>query len=160
MSRRVIFAKAGPIPGTQILITSMLHLLQLYMLIHHISCDPNSQNNPVPAYSGWNSFDKPTIPHSKPLDGPELGINAIDHLPTLIPRESSNECSALLFPAYCPWHAENTSAFRGEQSKDTKTGQGTCRNPSRISPASQHVIRRHDDMKKNEPVTLITEPAH
>ncbi|KAG8407049.1 Saccharopine dehydrogenase, variant 2 [Metarhizium acridum] len=68
-------------------------------VICDISCDPNSENNPIPVYSGWSSFDKPTIPSSKPLDGPELRIIAIDHLPTLLPRESSNEYSALLLPS-------------------------------------------------------------
>ncbi|PTB67632.1 alanine dehydrogenase [Trichoderma citrinoviride] len=68
-------------------------------VIADISCDPNSENNPIPLYSTWSSFDKPTIPTSKPVDGPELRIIAIDHLPTLIARESSDEYSGLLLPA-------------------------------------------------------------
>ncbi|KAI0433493.1 Saccharopine dehydrogenase [Xylaria sp. FL1042] len=68
-------------------------------VICDVSCDPNSENNPVPVYSGWSTFDKPTLPPSRDLDGPELRIIAIDHLPTLIPRESSNEYSALLLPS-------------------------------------------------------------
>ncbi|KAI0528382.1 Saccharopine dehydrogenase [Xylaria digitata] len=68
-------------------------------VICDVSCDPNSENNPIPVYSSWSSFDKPTMPVSKDLDGPELRVVAIDHLPTLIPRESSNEYSALLLPS-------------------------------------------------------------
>ncbi|KAI0188992.1 Saccharopine dehydrogenase [Xylaria flabelliformis] len=68
-------------------------------VICDVSCDPNSENNPIPVYSSWSSFDKPTIPPSKDLDGPELRIIAIDHLPTLIPRESSDEYSAMLLPS-------------------------------------------------------------
>ncbi|KAI1495291.1 Saccharopine dehydrogenase [Biscogniauxia mediterranea] len=68
-------------------------------VICDISCDPNSENNPIPVYSGWSSFDKPTIPLSKELDGPEIRVIAIDHLPTLIPRESSDEYSSLLLPS-------------------------------------------------------------
>lgn len=68
-------------------------------VICDISCDPNSENNPIPVYSGWSSFDKPTIPPSGSLEGPELRIIAIDHLPTLLPRESSDEYSALLLPS-------------------------------------------------------------
>jgi len=68
-------------------------------VICDVSCDPNSENNPIPVYSGWSTFDKPTVPVSKDLDGPELRVIAIDHLPTLIPRESSDEYSALLLPS-------------------------------------------------------------
>ncbi|KAM0252852.1 hypothetical protein ACHAQJ_007538 [Trichoderma viride] len=68
-------------------------------VICDVSCDPNSQNNPIPVYSTWSSFDKPTIPTTKDLDGSELRIVAIDHLPTLIARESSDEYSGLLLPS-------------------------------------------------------------
>ena len=68
-------------------------------VICDISCDPNSENNPIPVYSGYSSFDNPTIPTSRELDGPELRIVAIDHLPTLIARESSDEYSSLLLPS-------------------------------------------------------------
>ena len=69
-------------------------------VICDISCDPNSENNPIPVYSTWSSFDRPTIPTSKELPhGPELRVIAIDHLPTLIARESSDEYSGLLLPS-------------------------------------------------------------
>lgn len=68
-------------------------------VICDISCDPNSKNNPIPVYSEWSSFDKPTIPIKKDIEGPELRVVAIDHLPTLIARESSNEYSSLLLPS-------------------------------------------------------------
>lgn len=67
-------------------------------VIADISCDPNSENNPIPIYSTYSSFDDPTTPTSKPLD-PELRIVAIDHLPTMIARESSDEFSSLLLPS-------------------------------------------------------------
>jgi saccharopine dehydrogenase (NAD+, L-lysine forming) len=73
---------------------------RLLRVICDVSCDPNSSNNPIPIYSTWSSFDNPTIPTSKPIEqGPELKIIAIDHLPTLIPRESSDEYSAGLLPS-------------------------------------------------------------
>ncbi|UKZ80387.1 hypothetical protein TrVFT333_008146 [Trichoderma virens FT-333] len=68
-------------------------------VICDVSCDPNSVNNPVPVYSTWSTFDKPTIATSKPVTDPELRVIAIDHLPTMIPRESSDEYSGLLLPA-------------------------------------------------------------
>ena len=68
-------------------------------VIGDVSCDPNSPNNPVPVYSTWSDFENPTLPTDKPLkEEPELRIIAIDHLPTLIARESSDEYSGLLLP--------------------------------------------------------------
>ncbi len=68
-------------------------------VICDVSCDPNSENNPIPIYSTYSSFDSPTVPISAKLDGPELRVIAIDHLPTLIARESSDEFSSLLLPS-------------------------------------------------------------
>ncbi|SPN97528.1 probable saccharopine dehydrogenase (NAD, L-lysine-forming) [Cephalotrichum gorgonifer] len=68
-------------------------------VICDVSCDPNSENNPIPVYSEYSTFDNPTIPASVELVGPELRIIAIDHLPTLVARESSDEFSGLLLPA-------------------------------------------------------------
>lgn len=68
-------------------------------VICDVSCDPNSKNNPLPVYSGYSSFDNPTISASGPLDGPELRIIAIDHLPTMIAREASDEYAGLLLPS-------------------------------------------------------------
>lgn len=68
-------------------------------VICDVSCDPNSENNPIPVYSDYSSFDNPTVPASGKIDGPELRIVSIDHLPTLVARESSDEFSGLLLPA-------------------------------------------------------------
>lgn len=68
-------------------------------VICDVSCDPNSENNPIPVYSSYSSFNNPTIPISGHLEGPELRVIAIDHLPTLVARESSDEFSQLLLPS-------------------------------------------------------------
>lgn len=68
-------------------------------VICDVSCDPNNENNPIPVYSGYSSFDNPTISASGTLDGPELRIIAIDHLPTMIAREASDEYAGLLLPS-------------------------------------------------------------
>jgi saccharopine dehydrogenase (NAD+, L-lysine-forming) len=68
-------------------------------VICDVSCDPNNENNPIPVYSGYSSFDNPTISPSRKLDGPELRIIAIDHLPTMIAREASEEYAGLLLPS-------------------------------------------------------------
>ena len=53
-----------------------------------VSCDPNNPFNPVPIYSDWTTFAKPTLPVNVERD-PPLSVIAIDHLPSLLPRESS-----------------------------------------------------------------------
>ncbi|KAF5636386.1 Saccharopine dehydrogenase [Fusarium tjaetaba] len=68
-------------------------------VICDVSCDPNSENNPIPVYSSYSSFENPTVPASEHIDGPELRIIAIDHLPTMVARESSDEYSSLLLPS-------------------------------------------------------------
>lgn len=68
-------------------------------VICDVSCDPNSENNPIPVYAGYSSFDSPTVPTSRAIDGPELRIIAIDHLPTMIAREASDEYAGLLLPS-------------------------------------------------------------
>ena len=68
-------------------------------VICDVSCDPNSENNPIPIYSSYSSFNNPTIPAKQPVEDPELRIIAIDHLPTLVARESSDEFSSLLLPS-------------------------------------------------------------
>ncbi|KAF5687927.1 saccharopine dehydrogenase [Fusarium denticulatum] len=68
-------------------------------VICDVSCDPNSENNPIAVYSSYSSFENPTVPASEHIDGPELRIIAIDHLPTMVARESSDEYSSLLLPS-------------------------------------------------------------
>ena len=68
-------------------------------IICDVSCDPRSENNPIPVYTGYSSFENPTIPTSPKIDSPELRVIAIDHLPTLVARESSEEYSSLLLPS-------------------------------------------------------------
>ncbi|QGI84974.1 hypothetical protein CEK25_011703 [Fusarium fujikuroi] len=68
-------------------------------VICDVSCGTNSENNPIPVYSSYSSFENPTVPASEHIDGPELRIIAIDHLPTMVARESSDEYSSLLLPS-------------------------------------------------------------
>ncbi|KAI0398213.1 saccharopine dehydrogenase [Xylariaceae sp. FL0594] len=86
-------------------------------VICDISCDPNSENNPIPVYTKHSTFDHPTTP-SKPIpEGPELRIIAIDHLPTMIAREASDEYSSLLLPSLLKLRERKTEGVwtRAEQ---------------------------------------------
>ncbi|KAJ3541847.1 hypothetical protein NM208_g4406 [Fusarium decemcellulare] len=86
-------------------------------VICDVSCDPNSENNPIPVYSSYSSFESPTVPASGHIDGPELRIIAIDHLPTMVARESSDEYSSLLLPSLLTLDRRDTEGVwkRAEQ---------------------------------------------
>lgn len=62
-----------------------------------VSCDPTSEFNPIKIYDTCTTFSKPTVLIEVPND-PPLSVIAIDHLPSLLPRESSEAFSAQLLP--------------------------------------------------------------
>ena len=65
-----------------------------------VSCDPNNAANPIPLYTDWTTFDKPTLPvkiENDQNEGP-LSVISIDHLPSLLPREASEAFSGALLP--------------------------------------------------------------
>ena len=66
-------------------------------VIVDVSCDTTNPNNPIPIYDKCTTFDDPTllIPCSPaaPID-----VVAIDHLPTLLPREASEAFCKDLMP--------------------------------------------------------------
>jgi len=69
--------------------------------INDISCDPTSSFNPLPLYECITTFDKLSLKINggkRPID-----LIAIDHLPTFLPRESSDDFSAQLFPFLLQW---------------------------------------------------------
>ena len=63
--------------------------------------DSTNPNNPVPVYDITTTFDKPTVPVTLPAgtQGPPLSVISIDHLPSLLPRESSEMFSQALMPS-------------------------------------------------------------
>ena len=67
-------------------------------VICDISCDPNSENNPVPVYTEYSTFEKPTLPVTVDNGGPPLTMVSIDHLPSLVAREASDDFGHLLLP--------------------------------------------------------------
>ena len=66
-------------------------------VIVDVSCDTTNPNNPIPIYSNCTTFDDPTIlvpcTPAAPID-----VVAIDHLPTLLPREASEAFCKDLMP--------------------------------------------------------------
>eukprot|EP01102_Stenamoeba_stenopodia_P001029 TRINITY_DN10922_c0_g2_i1.p1 TRINITY_DN10922_c0_g2~~TRINITY_DN10922_c0_g2_i1.p1 ORF type:complete len:157 (+),score=39.43 TRINITY_DN10922_c0_g2_i1:92-562(+) len=63
-------------------------------VVNDISCDFTNPNNPLPFYSDGTDFDKPSIRVIQPsATSRALDVTAIDHLPSLVPSESSTEFS-------------------------------------------------------------------
>ena len=65
--------------------------------IADVSCDPGSAYNPIPIYDRSTTFDDPIVEIE--TDGAPLAVMAIDHLPSLLPIESSEDFSAQLLPS-------------------------------------------------------------
>lgn len=68
-------------------------------VISDVSCDPNSPHNPLPIYESTTSFQNPSVRlrHANEFAN-ALDLTAIDHLPSLLPNESSDDFSAQLVP--------------------------------------------------------------
>jgi len=66
-------------------------------VISDISCDPTSSLNPLPIYADNTTFDSPTVTIPLKNNHP-LEVIAIDHLPSMLPRESSEHFCTELFP--------------------------------------------------------------
>ncbi|KAM6498282.1 hypothetical protein JOM56_006230 [Amanita muscaria] len=64
-----------------------------------VSCDATNPNNPVPIYDAITTFDKPTFEADVGSENPPLAVIAIDHLPSLLPREASEQFSTDLLPS-------------------------------------------------------------
>ncbi|KAF9434413.1 Saccharopine dehydrogenase [Entomortierella beljakovae] len=66
-------------------------------IIVDVSCDTTNPHNPIPVYTICTTFDHPVVevPSKNPLP---LEVCSIDHLPTLLPRESSEAFSRDLLP--------------------------------------------------------------
>ncbi|MBX2883708.1 MAG: saccharopine dehydrogenase [Granulosicoccus sp.] len=65
-------------------------------IICDVSCDPYGEYNPVPVYQEVTSFAKPVlrlIEGARPLD-----LIAIDHLPSMLPKESTDDYVSQLAP--------------------------------------------------------------
>ncbi|KAI9298458.1 saccharopine dehydrogenase Lys3 [Neoconidiobolus thromboides FSU 785] len=73
-----------------------------------VSCDYTSPNNPVPVYHQGTTFDHPYIEVNN-SNGPTLNVVAIDHLPTMLPREASIAFSKDLLPTLLALKHKNSS---------------------------------------------------
>ncbi|GMM36139.1 saccharopine dehydrogenase (NAD+, L-lysine-forming) [Saccharomycopsis crataegensis] len=63
-----------------------------------VSADTTNPHNPIPIYSIATVFPEPTVKVDT-TKGPKLSVISIDHLPSLLPRESSEFFSSDLLPS-------------------------------------------------------------
>lgn len=63
-----------------------------------VSCDTTNPHNPIPIYMENSTFSRPTLPVAG-YENPTLSVISIDHLPSLLPRESSEAFSEALLPS-------------------------------------------------------------
>ncbi|MDA9557729.1 saccharopine dehydrogenase [Vibrio sp.] len=63
-------------------------------IISDVSCDPNNPDNPIRIYHECSKLVKPVIES----DVPGVYVQAVDHLPTVLPRESSEDFAGQLLP--------------------------------------------------------------
>ncbi|KAF5382886.1 hypothetical protein D9757_006357 [Collybiopsis confluens] len=73
-----------------------------------VSCDTTNPFNPIPIYSINTTFSEPTVGVDLPSGLPSLSVISIDHLPTLLPRESSEQFSIDLLPSLLEFPNRNT----------------------------------------------------
>ncbi|KAF8898527.1 Formate/glycerate dehydrogenase catalytic domain-like protein [Infundibulicybe gibba] len=64
-----------------------------------VSCDTTNPFNPIPIYNINTTFSEPTVPVDVGPGNPPLSVISIDHLPTLLPREASEQFSFDLLPS-------------------------------------------------------------
>ena len=65
-------------------------------VIVDVSCDPFADYNPLPIYVQCTTFSRPTL---RLMDESMLDLIAIDHLPSMLPEESSEDFSSQLLGA-------------------------------------------------------------
>lgn len=78
-------------------------------VIVDVSCDTTNPFNPIPVYSVNTTFDNPTVPVNVPTGSAPLNVISIDHLPTLLPREASEQFSGDLIPTLLKYPQRDTN---------------------------------------------------
>ncbi|KAK8858462.1 hypothetical protein IAR55_002689 [Kwoniella newhampshirensis] len=64
-----------------------------------VSCDTTNPHNPIPIYNINTTFPEPTVEVDTKGVGKRLTVISIDHTPTLLPREASEQFSKDLLPS-------------------------------------------------------------
>lgn len=82
-------------PGTPVFVPAKaVHRPRKLSVIGDIACDPESDFSPIKVYDRVTTWDTPALRVHDTLD-----VTAIDNLPALLPRESSEDFSGQLLPS-------------------------------------------------------------
>lgn len=79
-------------------LTSLENPNRKLSVICDVSADTTNPHNPIPVYTVATTFTEPTVPVEVKSE-PRLNVISIDHLPSLLPRESSEAFSKDLLPS-------------------------------------------------------------
>ncbi|WP_439124298.1 saccharopine dehydrogenase [Marivita sp.] len=83
-------------PGTPVFIpTDASETSRRLRVIGDIACDPDSDFSPIKVYNRVTTWEVPVL---RVCDAPPLDVMAIDNLPSLMPRESSEDFAGQLLP--------------------------------------------------------------
>ena len=93
---------------------NQLELERKLRVIGDISCDPESDFNPIPLYRKATDWAKPA---KRVVDTPPLDIVAIDNLPSLLPFESSLDFSEQLLPYLLTLNKSDAIVWRNAEKK-------------------------------------------
>jgi saccharopine dehydrogenase (NAD+, L-lysine-forming) len=77
-------------------------------VIGDIACDPDSDYNPVQVYDRATTWDAPAL---RVHEAPPLDVMAIDNLPSMLPRESSDDFAAQLLPTLLDLGTDQTGVW-------------------------------------------------
>ena len=87
-------------PGLKLLSTDdIFNPLNFIQMISDVSCDPFSDFNPLPIYDSPTGWDAPFISLGQNGIREEMELTAIDNLPSLLPREASEDFSSQMVKA-------------------------------------------------------------
>ncbi|MEO9685585.1 MAG: saccharopine dehydrogenase [Tateyamaria sp.] len=84
-------------PGTPVFVpASAPHDPRRLSVIGDIACDPDSDFSPIKVYDQTTTWDAPAL---RVHGAPVLDVTAIDNLPSMLPRESSEDYAEQLLPS-------------------------------------------------------------
>lgn len=94
-------------------------------VIGDVACDPTSDFSPIKVYDRTTSWDQPVL---RVAEEPPLDVMAIDNLPSMLPRDSSEDYAAQLLPVLMqldridegPWGRAG-ALFRDHRDRLTQT---------------------------------------
>ncbi|KAK0204409.1 hypothetical protein DFS33DRAFT_1373248 [Desarmillaria ectypa] len=99
-------AKGGPFPE---ILDVDIFVNCIYLSSEIPSCDTTNPFNPIPIYTINTTFSLPTVPIDVGTSNPLLSVISIDHLPTLLPREASEQFSSDLLPSLLQFPDRDTA---------------------------------------------------